>query len=98
MTQFKEPYYLVDFNSSICNFDIFINDMPAFNHHVGGAVSSHMPINHFILEKGIQKIKINVLPLKGEESLKPDGFITIKYQENIFIDNVKSLNQPVVLL
>ncbi|OBW39373.1 hypothetical protein AB670_04307 [Chryseobacterium sp. MOF25P] len=36
MTQFKEPYYLVDFNSSICNFDIFINDMPAFNNHVGG--------------------------------------------------------------
>lgn len=78
MTQFKEPYYLVDFNSSICNFDIFINDMPAFNHHVGGAVSSHMPINHFILQEGVQKIKINVLPLKGEESLKPDGFITIK--------------------
>lgn len=65
MTQFKEPYYLVDFNSSICNFDIFINDMPAFNHHVGGAVSSHMPINHFILQEGVQKIKINVLPLNN---------------------------------
>lgn len=78
MTQFQEPYYLVDFNSSICNFDIFINDMPAFTHHVGGAVSSHMPVNHFILDSGLQNIKINVLPLKGEDSLRPDGFITIK--------------------
>lgn len=78
MTQFQEPYYLVDFNSSICNFDIFINDMPAFTHHVGGAVASHMPINHFMLEPGLQKIRINVLPLKGEDSLRPDGFITIK--------------------
>ncbi|HEX7871089.1 MAG TPA: hypothetical protein VF455_13355 [Chryseobacterium sp.] len=78
MAQFNEPYYLVDFNSSICNFDILINDMPAFSHHVGGAVSSHVPINHFILENGLQNIKINVLPLKGEESLRNDGFITIK--------------------
>lgn len=78
MAQFNEPYYLVDFNSSICNFDILINDMPAFSHHVGGAVSSHIPINHFILENGLQNIKINVLPLKGEESLRTDGFITIK--------------------
>lgn len=78
MSQFKEPYYLVEFNSSICNFDIFINDMPAFSHHGGGAVSSHIPINHFILEKGVQSIKINVLPLKVEESLRADGFITIK--------------------
>lgn len=78
MTHFKEPYYLVDFNSSICNFDIFINGMPAFSHHEGGAVASHIPINHLILEAGLQKIQINVLPLKDEEFLRDDGFIKIK--------------------
>ncbi|REC79581.1 hypothetical protein DRF60_03960 [Chryseobacterium elymi] len=52
--------------------------MPAFTHNVGGGISSHLPINHFMLEPGLQNIKINVLPLKGEDSLRPDGFITIK--------------------
>ena len=46
MKQFKEPYYLVDFNSSICNFEIYINDMPAFIHKEGGSITSHYPINH----------------------------------------------------
>lgn len=45
---------------------------------MGGGVSSHVPINHFILERGLQNIKINILPLKGEDTLRPDGFITIK--------------------
>lgn len=78
MTRFTEPYYIVDFNSSVCNFDIFINDLPAFTHHVGGGISSHTPINHFILESGIQNIKLNILPLKGETSLRSDGFFKIK--------------------
>lgn len=55
MNQFKEPYYLVEFNSSIVNFEIYINDMPAFTHQSGGAIFSHVPINHFILESGKQK-------------------------------------------
>ncbi|WP_291940275.1 hypothetical protein [Chryseobacterium sp.] len=78
MTRFTEPYYLVDFNSSLCNFDIFINDLPAFTHHTGGSISSHIPVNHFILQPGVQKVKINVLPLNGETSLRPDGFFKVK--------------------
>lgn len=78
MTQFKEPYYLVEFNSSIVNFEIYINGMPAFIHHSGGAIFSQVPINHFILESGKQNIKINVLPLKGNTNLKEDGSIKIK--------------------
>lgn len=78
MIEFKEPYYLVEFNSSIVNFEIFINDIPAFIHHSGGAIFSHVPINHFILESGKQNIKINILPLKGNTNLKEDGFVKIK--------------------
>ncbi len=78
MKEFKEPYYLMDFNSSICNFEIYINDMPAFIHKEGGSIASHYPINHFILESGKQNIKINILPLKGNTHLKEDGFINIK--------------------
>jgi len=78
MNSFKEPYYLVDFNSSICNFEIYINDMPAFVHRSGGSIASHTPVNHFILNSGKQNIKIKVLPLSGEKQLREDGFLKIK--------------------
>lgn len=78
MKNFKEPYYLLDFSSSICNFEVNINEMPAFSNSEGGSISSHTPINHFILESGIQNIKINVTPLKGESNLRDDAFIKLK--------------------
>lgn len=76
--QMIDPYYLVDFNSSICNFEIYINDMPAFIHDEGGSIASHYPINHFILGSGQQNIKLKVLPLKGETNLREDAFLKIK--------------------
>ena len=78
MKEFKEPYYLVDFNSAICNFEIYINDMPAFIHKEGGSIASHYPINHFILESGKQEIKIRVLPTKNNARLGDDTFLKIK--------------------
>ncbi|GAA4758357.1 MULTISPECIES: hypothetical protein [Flavobacterium] len=78
MNNFIEPYYLVDFNSSICNFDIYINDLPAFIHNVGGSIFSHYPINHLILGKGLQKIRLRIKPLKTESKLRDDGFVKIK--------------------
>ncbi|MDV6167371.1 hypothetical protein R1T16_02975 [Flavobacterium sp. DG1-102-2] len=78
MANFKEPYYLVDFDAALCNFEIYINDMPAFKHHRGGSIASHYPINHFILQAGLQNIKITILPIKGESELRPDGHLKIK--------------------
>ena len=53
MIEFKEPYYLVEFNSSIVNFEIFINDIPAFIHHSGGAIFSHVPLSFPLYSKAI---------------------------------------------
>lgn len=78
MKNFTTPYYLVDFNASICNFEIYINDLPAYVHRTGGIIASHYPINHFILESGEQKIKFKIFPLKGEALLKEDAFLKIK--------------------
>jgi hypothetical protein len=72
MKNLKNPYYLVDFSASICNFEICINDVPAFIHNGGRIISSHYPINHFIFESGKQEIKFKVLPLQGETTLKDD--------------------------
>jgi len=76
--KFVEPYYLVDFDMSICNFEILINDMPAFRNTDGGSLNSHVPINQLILGSGIQKIAFRVLPLKGETLLRKDSFLKIK--------------------
>ncbi len=78
MSDFNKPYFVVDFNKSICNFEILINDMPAFKSMDGGSLASHYPINHFILKSGSQNISIRVLPLIGEMALRKDSFLKIK--------------------
>lgn len=78
MMKFVEPYYLVDFDMSICNFEILINDVPAFRNTDGGSINSHVPINQLILASGVQKIAIRILPLKGEMVLRKDSFLKIK--------------------
>ena len=63
MNTVNRPSYFVDFNASICNFEILINDMPAFLQHEGGSIISQYPINSFIYRSGEQGIKIRILPL-----------------------------------
>lgn len=92
MYPFKEPYFLVEFNSSIVNFEIYINDMPAFTHHSGGAIFSQVPINQFIVESGKQNIKIKIFPLKGNDVFKEDAFIKIKvFCYDSFTNNYESI-------
>ncbi|NHN27605.1 hypothetical protein FIA58_018140 [Flavobacterium jejuense] len=78
MNNFKSPLYLVSFKSAICNYEIYINDLPAYSHLEGGSVSSQIPINHWIFESGEQEVKVRVLPLKGEIDFREDSFIEIK--------------------
>jgi len=80
INNFKEPYYLVDFNASICNFEVLVNDMPAFLNNKGMSISSHVPVNHLICSSGKQSIQIRVLPLAGETTLRKDSFLKIKVQ------------------
>lgn len=93
MEKFKEPYYLVEFTSSLCNFEICVNDVPAFNHNLGGGISSHIPINHYILESGKQKLKITILTPNESENLDKDAFLNVKvicYDASI--NNYENLN------
>jgi len=78
MKNFKEPYFVVDFNMSICNFEILINDVSVFKKMNGGSIASHYPINHFILESGTQQISIKVFPLLGETALRKNSFLKVK--------------------
>ncbi|MCD7932354.1 MAG: hypothetical protein LUH15_13910 [Tannerellaceae bacterium] len=78
MNQSKENSYFVEFTSSLCNFEICINDMPAYTHSTGESISSQMPINPYILTSGSQQIEINILPLEGEDNLRKEATIKTK--------------------
>ncbi|MGN8059991.1 hypothetical protein ACTJKN_27175 [Pedobacter sp. 22163] len=76
----KEPYYLVDFNVSLANFDILINDVLAFSYDSGGSIYSNYPINHFILNSGAQQVKVRFKPLVGSQTIHQDAEAIIKIQ------------------
>ncbi|MBO9676262.1 MAG: hypothetical protein J7577_22670 [Sphingobacteriaceae bacterium] len=76
----KEPYYLVDFNVSLANFDILINDVLAFSYESGGSIYSNYPINHFILSSGTQQVKVRFKPLANAQTLHQEAEAVIKIQ------------------
>ena len=78
MNHLIEPYYLVGYHSAVCNFEIFVNELPAFMHYEGGSLSSQYPINHHILRSGDQKIRFRVLPLAGEKVLQKESFFELR--------------------
>ena len=111
MTNFKEPIYLVSFRSALCNYEIFINNFPAYNHFEGGSVSSQIPINQLIFESGKQEIKIRIIPLKGESTFHKDSLIEVKVVSydatttdydnttesfNFIIDDLETLKIPII--
>lgn len=76
----KAPYYLVDFNVSLANFEILINDVVAVSHESGGSIFSNYPINHFILNSGLQNIKVRLKPLADAKFIHKDADAVIKIQ------------------
>ena len=61
----KKPYYVIEFNASAVMFEIKINDVPLLILNVEGQASTMVPMNHLILESGIQELSINVIPVIG---------------------------------
>jgi len=76
----KEPYYLVDFNVSLANFDILINDVLVFSYDSGGSIYSNYPINHFILNSGAQQVKVRFKPLANAQTIHQEAEAVIKIQ------------------
>ncbi|SDH50225.1 hypothetical protein SAMN05421827_12721 [Pedobacter terrae] len=76
----KEPYYLLDYNISLTNFDILINGVLAFSHDSAGSIYSNYPINHLILSSGLQQIAIRFRPLANVSSIHKDASAIIKVQ------------------
>lgn len=76
----KKPYYEVYLSNNLCNFQLKINDMHAITFTHNGAVAFNQPINHLILESGLQDLEIKITPPKGQMFLNRKSKIEIKVQ------------------
>lgn len=78
MKNFVEPFYMVDFNSSLCNFEIFVDNIPLFRHFEGGVISSHFPLNHFLLDsKSLSTLRVKIYSI-NESSFQEGSFFNFK--------------------
>ncbi len=63
----SKNYYMLSLSSNGCNFNIYINDVYAIGYSDSGGITGSVPINYNILKSGIQKIKVELYPVKGHE-------------------------------
>ncbi|MCJ7932858.1 MAG: hypothetical protein MUW56_04310 [Chryseobacterium sp.] len=78
----QQPYYVIDFSASACMFEIRINDYPVIHMNAANQVSTMIPINYAILEKGKQTITASVLPVAGQTEL--DKQAELKFNIKLF--------------
>ncbi|RAV30760.1 hypothetical protein [Sinomicrobium soli] len=74
----KKPFYRLKFSSRACNFNIRINDIPVFNYHDTGMISTQYPINHLILNSGEQKISMYLYPQAGQQALNEHSSLNME--------------------
>ncbi len=65
----KKPFYRLKFSGRACNFSIRINDIPVFNYHNTGMISTQYPINHLLLNSGDQEVSVYLYPQEGHQVL-----------------------------
>lgn len=70
----KEPYYMLEFTTGTCLFEIRVNDNPIMTMDIKGGVSTRIPINNGISKTGPLEISIKLLPNSGNLSLSEGCF------------------------
>jgi hypothetical protein len=73
---------MLDFSAGACMFEIRVNDYPVITMNVDGQVSTNIPINFAILEKGDQKITATILPILGTTKLHHNA--ELKFDVKLF--------------
>lgn len=74
----KQPFYVIDFSSASCRFEIRVNDIPVIDMNMDGQVASQTPINYAILESGIQKVSAYIFPLQDQYELLEGASLSFK--------------------
>lgn len=70
----KEPYYMLEFTTGTCLFEIRINDTPVLTMDIKGGTSSRIPINNGIPKTGPLEVSIKLLPNSGNMHLSEGCF------------------------
>ncbi|MBL3547498.1 hypothetical protein [Chryseobacterium sp. KMC2] len=78
----QQPYYVIDFSASACMFEIRINDYPVIHMNATNQVSTMIPVNYAILEKGKQTITASILPVAGQTEI--DKQAELKFNIKLF--------------
>lgn len=77
----KQIYYEIDCSALMCYFQVRINDVEVFALNVDGQATMDIPINHGILESGIQEIEVRVTPLEGAKELDKEAYVRYRVNE-----------------
>ncbi|MFV0541236.1 MAG: hypothetical protein ACK5MZ_08375 [Aestuariibaculum sp.] len=62
-----EPEYYIQIESFATSFEIYVNDSPIFSYFRAGGINTDFEINYAILKKGVQKLKVVMLPAAPTE-------------------------------
>ena len=76
----KQPFYRLQFKATACYFEIYVNDMPLFSTEVNHRISTTLPINYLILERGLQQLSVKIRPASGETFLHEEADFSMKVQ------------------
>ena len=76
----KQPFYRLQFKATACYLDIYVNNVPLFSMEVNHRISTTLPINYLIPERGLQQLSVKIRPLSGETFLHEEADFSMKVQ------------------
>ncbi|MGU3373949.1 hypothetical protein [Chryseobacterium sp. M5A1_1a] len=75
---YKAPFYLAEIQSSNCQVELLINNVPCFDHYNKGGVGVDWPINEYILHSGRQLYTIKVKCFEDEDTISKQASVNLK--------------------
>lgn len=75
---YNSPFYLAEIQSSNCQVELFINNVPCFDHYNKGGVAVDWPINEYLLNSGRQLYTIKARCFDDEEAIHKLATINLK--------------------
>ncbi|EJL74650.1 hypothetical protein [Chryseobacterium populi] len=75
---YKNPFYLAELQVRNCQAELFINDVPCFDHYKEGGMAVDWPVNGYILNSGKQFFTIKAHCFEHEDRISKHASIDLK--------------------
>ncbi len=96
----KKIVYILEINSNGCNYKLWLNGIRSDIQMSNMPIVYDLPVNHCLI-KGLNQVKIELLPLAGNSELLDSSYVKIKVGRGELIDGqvptrtiVKSIESP----